>query len=147
MEPSLRPEVWKYLLKYYPADSTFQERELIRQQKEVEYSIYTSQWQTITEEQESHFTKFRSLKERIDKDVIRTDRTWPLYESDDSPQLQEIYRILLNYSFFNFDIGYVQGMNDLVSVLLVVLQDEVDAFWCFKGFMDRVVCFKPALRQ
>merc|ERR1712100_699436 len=36
-------------------------------------------------------------------------------------------------------IGYVQGMNDLVSILLVVMQNEVDAFWCFKGFMDRVM--------
>jgi len=139
MEASLRPEVWKFLLKYYPFESTYEERELIRQQKEVEYSIYKSQWQSITEEQESHFSAFRSLKERIDKDVIRTDRTWPMYESDDSPHLQEIYRILLTYSFFNFDIGYVQGMNDLVSILLSVMRDEVDAFWCFKGFMDRVM--------
>jgi len=141
MEPSLRPEVWKYLLGYYPFDSTFQEREIIKQQKHVEYQIYQSQWESITEEQESHFSKFRSLKERIEKDVVRTDRTWQIYESDDSPQLREIYRILLSYSFFNFDIGYVQGMNDLVSILLVVMQNEVDAFWCFKGFMDRIVCY------
>lgn len=141
MEASLRPEVWKYLLNYYPFNSTYEERELIKKQKQVEYSIYRSQWESVTEEQELHFSKFRSLKERIDKDVIRTDRTWKIYESDDSPRLQEIYRILLTYAFFNFDIGYVQGMNDLVSVLLVVTQDEVDAFWCFKGFMDRIVSF------
>jgi len=139
MEPSLRPEAWKYLLGYYPFNSTFEERELIKEQKKLEYSIYQSQWESITEEQESHFSKFRALKENIMKDVVRTDRTWQIYEADDSPQLQEIYRILLTYAFFNFDIGYVQGMNDLVSVLLIVTQNEVDAFWCFKGLMDRIM--------
>ena len=43
MEDSLRPEVWKYLLNYYPFESTFKEREIIRQQRAVEYQIYQSQ--------------------------------------------------------------------------------------------------------
>src|SRR3990167_4909239 len=105
MEPSLRPEVWKYLLGYYPFESTLRERAIIQQQKQVEYSIYRSQWESITPEQESHFSKFRSLKEKIDKDVVRTDRTWAMYQSDNSPHLKEVYRILLTYSIFNFDIG------------------------------------------
>jgi hypothetical protein len=40
--------------------------------------------------------------------------------------------------------GYVQGMSDLLSPIVIVMEDEVDAFWCFVGFMDRVVS-KPAL--
>ena len=31
-----------------------------------------------------------------------------------------------------------QGMSDLLSPLLFVMKNEVDAFWCFVGFMDRV---------
>jgi hypothetical protein len=30
-------------------------------------------------------------------------------------------------------------MNDLIAPLLFVLEDEVDAFWYFYTFMDRVV--------
>lgn len=37
---------------------------------------------------------------------------------------------------FSF-IGYVQGMSDYMSVLLYVLGNEVDAFWCFVGLMHR----------
>jgi hypothetical protein len=40
---------------------------------------------------------------------------------------------------YNFDLGYVQGMSDLLSPILYIMTDEVDAFWCFVGFMDKVV--------
>lgn len=36
-------------------------------------------------------------------------------------------------------LGYVQGMSDLLSPILYVTQSEVDAFWCFCGFMELVV--------
>ena len=35
--------------------------------------------------------------------------------------------------------GYVQGMSDLLAPLLVVMENEVDTFWCFVGFMETVV--------
>jgi TBC1 domain family member 15 len=35
--------------------------------------------------------------------------------------------------------GYVQGMSDLLSVIYAIMQDDSDAFWCFCGFMDRMV--------
>ena len=35
--------------------------------------------------------------------------------------------------------GYVQGMSDLLSPILVLMEDEVEAFWCFVGFMERMV--------
>jgi len=42
------------------------------------------------------------------------------------------------------NIGYVQGMSDLLTPLFVVMRDEVTAFWAFVGFMDRMVqiCLK-----
>ena len=40
-------------------------------------------------------------------------------------------RILLNYAVLNPDMGYCQGMSDLVAPLLTEVQDESDTFWCF----------------
>ncbi len=37
-----------------------------------------------------------------------------------------------------FCLGYVQGMNDLLSPILIVMENEVDAFWCFVGLMERM---------
>lgn len=45
----------------------------------------------------------------------------------------------MTYVMYNFDLGYVQGMSDLLSPLLLQLRDEVDTFWCFVGFMNKVV--------
>ena len=42
------------------------------------------------------------------------------------------------YVMYNFDLGYVQGMSDLLSPILFVMQNEVDAFWCFVKFMEKV---------
>ena len=79
--------------------------EIMKKRKLADYLVYQNQWRSITVEQESHFSKFRNLKERIYKDVIRTDRSWQVYKDDKSPYLISLYNILLSYSFFNFDIG------------------------------------------
>lgn len=39
---------------------------------------------------------------------------------------------------YNFDLGYCQGMSDIASVLVQTLNDEVEAFYCFVGFMNRI---------
>ena len=45
----------------------------------------------------------------------------------------------MTYVMYNFDLGYVQGMSDLLSPILCLMDNEVDAFWCFVGFMNKVV--------
>ena len=30
-------------------------------------------------------------------------------------------------------------MNDLLSPILIIMEDEVDTFWCFAGLMSRMV--------
>jgi hypothetical protein len=47
--------------------------------------------------------------------------------------------ILMTYNMFNFDLGYVQGMSDLLSPIMVIMENEVDSFWCFSGYMDKIV--------
>jgi len=136
VDPSIRSEVWKYLLKYYPWDSTAQQRKTIREAKALEYNLYKSQWVSITPEQETHHSKFRTRKTRIEKDVWRTDREQLMFKEKKGPGLRKLHDILMSYCFFNFDLGYVQGMNDLLSPILLLLDDEVDSFWCFKGLMD-----------
>jgi len=75
------------------------------------------------------------------KDVKRTDRSHPFYT--DSPEgnlhLDSLTRVLSAYSLCNPGVGYAQGMSDLLSPILVVMQNEVDAYWCFSTLMSRTV--------
>lgn len=46
--------------------------------------------------------------------------------------------LLLTYNEYNRDLGYVQGMSDLLAPIYAVQQDDAVAFWGFVGFMDRM---------
>lgn len=88
-----------------------------------------------------------------EKDVHRTDRTIPIFEGEDIPHpdpdspfadvgtnvhLEQMKDMLLTYNEYNKDLGYVQGMSDLLAPIYAVMQDDAIAFWGFVGFMDRM---------
>lgn len=72
---------------------------------------------------------------RIDKDVRRCDRTYWYFTPEN---LEKLRNIMCSYVWLNLDIGYVQGMCDLLAPLLVILDDEVMAFSCFTELMKRM---------
>ncbi|XP_071942622.1 TBC1 domain family member 15-like [Antedon mediterranea] len=134
---SVRKEAWKFLLGYFDWNLTTKEKKALRKKKEDEYFCMKAQWKTISEDQEKRFGILRERRNVIDKDVLRTDRLHPYYKGDNNPHLEMLYDILMTYSQYNFDLGYVQGMSDMLSPILEIMDDEVDAFWCFSGFMDQ----------
>ncbi|KAF5725840.1 RabGAP/TBC domain-containing protein isoform 2 [Tripterygium wilfordii] len=138
VEHNLRREIWAFLLGYHSYDSTYAEREFLRSVKKSEYETIKHQWQSISNEQARRFTKFRERKGLIEKDVVRTDRSLAFYDGDDNPNVNLLRDILLTYSFYNFDLGYCQGMSDLLSPILFVMGDEPEAFWCFVALMGRL---------
>ncbi|XP_048227818.1 TBC1 domain family member 15 isoform X2 [Ricinus communis] len=138
VEHTLRKEVWAFLLGYHAYDSTSAERECLQYTKKLEYETVKKQWQSISPEQAKRFTKFRERKGLIDKDVVRTDRSLSFYDGDDNPNVNILRDILLTYSFYNFDLGYCQGMSDLLSPILFVMEDESKSFWCFVALMERL---------
>ncbi|KAF3795830.1 TBC1 domain family member 15 [Nymphaea thermarum] len=137
MEKNLRKEVWKLLLGYHEYDSTYAEREYLAAMKKSEYEKIKGQWQSISPAQAKRFTKYRERKSLIEKDVVRTDRTISFYDGDDNPNVSLLRDILLTYSFYNFDLGYCQGMSDFLSPILYIMEDESESFWCFVALMDR----------
>ncbi|CAM8969332.1 unnamed protein product [Rhodiola kirilowii] len=138
VEHQLRKEIWGFLLGYYAHDSTYAEREYLRTVKKSEYETVKNQWQSISPEQAKRFTKFRERRGLIEKDVVRTDRALSFYDGDDNPNVTTLHDILLTYSFYNFDLGYCQGMSDLLSPILFATRDESESFWCFVALMERL---------
>ena len=97
---------------------------------------------------------------QIGLDVNRTDRTLVFYEKKEN--LSKLWDILALYAWIDNDVGYCQGkspldseteqyklvgsnvflwagMSDLCSPMIMLLEDEADAFWCFERLMRRLV--------
>ncbi|XP_056117388.1 small G protein signaling modulator 1 [Rhinichthys klamathensis goyatoka] len=72
---------------------------------------------------------------RIDKDVQRCDRNYWYFTPIN---LEKLRNIMCSYVWQHLDIGYVQGMCDLLAPLLVILDDEAMAFSCFTELMKRM---------
>uniref|UniRef100_A0A1A9WW06 TBC1 domain family member 15 n=1 Tax=Glossina brevipalpis TaxID=37001 RepID=A0A1A9WW06_9MUSC len=138
IESNLRCEVWKYLLNYYQWNDSEVERIARRKHKSMEYYNMKAQWLSMTTVQEINFSGYRDRKCQIEKDVKRTDRSLTYFAGEDNPNLLTLQGVLMTYVMYNFDLGYVQGMSDLLAPILAVMENEVDAFWCFVGFMNMV---------
>ncbi|XP_061370204.1 rab GTPase-activating protein 22-like isoform X2 [Gastrolobium bilobum] len=45
--------------------------------------------------------------------------------------------ILEAYALYDSEIGYCQGMSDLLSPIVSIIAEDHEAFWCFVGFMKK----------
>ncbi|CAI8617546.1 unnamed protein product [Vicia faba] len=189
IHPSIRGEVWEFLLSCYDAKSTFEEREEIRQRRRAKYAEWKEECRqlfplvgsgrfitapVVTDEglpiqdpivllennpengviipvpEISSTNTINAAKKVTDKkviqwmltlhqiglDVIRTDRTLVFYEKKEN--LSKLWDILAVYARIDTDVGYGQGMSDLCSPMIILLDDEADAFWCFERLMRRL---------
>ncbi|XXG89680.1 hypothetical protein AAC387_Pa12g1624 [Persea americana] len=185
VHPSIKGEVWEFLLGCYDPKSTFDERSQLRQHRREQYEMWKAVCQKmeptigsgrfitrpiITEDgqpvedpsatsvdsagentdsppvRSSMFDDEVDLDERvihwkltlhqIGLDVIRTDRTLVFYENKNNDA--KLWDILSIYAWVDKDIGYCQGMNDLCSPMIILLENEADAFWCFEHLMRRM---------
>lgn len=191
VHPTIRGEVWEFLLGCFDPGSTFDEREQIRQRRRIQYA----RWKQECKEMDSHVGSGRiitapiiaedgmpikdplvlleatsdqntlqgcstssrngnevdkSVNRVMDKqiiewkltlhqiglDVLRTDRSMVFYEKKEN--LSRLWDILAVYAWIDKEVGYCQGMSDLCSPMIVLLNDEADAFWCFERLMRRL---------
>ncbi|MCJ1460245.1 GTPase activating protein [Mycoblastus sanguinarius] len=152
----VRKEAWMFLLGLYGWDSTGDERKAFMNSKRDEFvRLKGAWWERMVDgsgnAEENEWWK--EQKGRIEKDVHRTDRHIPLFEGEDIPHpdpdspfaevgtnvhLEQMKDMLLTYNEYNRDLGYVQGMSDLLAPIYAVEQDDAVAFWGFVGFMDRM---------
>ncbi|XP_075439777.1 TBC1 domain family member 25 [Ascaphus truei] len=134
VEPSLRKVVWRYLLNVYPDGLSGLRRMEYMKCKTREYYQLKSEWKERCSLEDLDFIRGNVLK-----DVLRTDRTHPYYAgSEDSPHLQALHDLLATYAVTHPLVSYCQGMSDIASPILAVMDNEAHAFICFCGIMKRL---------
>lgn len=160
----LRGEVWLYLLGVFPWDLSTEERDIIVSSFVSSYVEMRSKW---SGDMAKHKTNdfFKDQVSRINKDVKRTDRDVEIFRGEaeasdeeedgellsssefNNPHLFNLRLILLTFNEYYPNLGYVQGMNDLLSPLYICLYDYVGSnpvhhealtFWAFTKVMENL---------
>uniref|UniRef100_M3Y0N3 Rab-GAP TBC domain-containing protein n=1 Tax=Mustela putorius furo TaxID=9669 RepID=M3Y0N3_MUSPF len=93
----------------------------------------------------THQGLYETMKERaqlsckdirqIDLDVNRTYRNHIMFRDRYGVGQRGLFHVLLAYPVYNPEVGYCQGMSDIVGLLLVFLGEE-DAFWALAQLMS-----------
>ena len=89
------------------------------------------------------YSKLRELQnnnasEDIIKDVKRTLAQLGLWGEDLLAGNNRLYNVLMAYANIDQEIGYVQGINYIVAILLFYIQDEELVFWCLYQVMNKL---------
>lgn len=152
VDPQVRNEAWLFLLNVYPWDTSTDERKQLKGTFYDSYIEYKNSWKGNLSKQKDD-EHWKDQKARIEKDVRRTDRELEIYggnanvseeeneETETSSMfinehLSALRDILFTYNELNSQLGYVQGMSDLLSPLYYVIRDEPLTFWAFARFME-----------
>ncbi|KAE8686107.1 Ypt/Rab-GAP domain of gyp1p superfamily protein isoform 5 [Hibiscus syriacus] len=166
IHPSIKGLVWEFLLGCFDPNSTFDERNQLREQRRERYGMWKTECQKIVrvigsgkfitepiitddgqpigvvcgdvppDVSDQKVAQWMRSLHQIGLDVVRTDRALVFYE--DEANQAKLWDVLAIYSWVDADIGYVQGMNDICSPMVILLEDEADAFWCFERAMRRL---------
>ena len=67
----------------------------------------------------------------VRKDVLRTDRQHKFYSGETNENITALYNILTTYALHYPSVGYCQGMSDLLSPILMIMQVNITFFLHF----------------
>jgi len=156
-----RPLIWQILLGYIPIKRDRREEILTRKRREYHDSVptyYANNVPTDVEGGGDRTTQDGELYRQIMVDLPRTCPDSPFFHQEPVRKIME--RILYIWSIRHPSSGYVQGMNDILTpLLLICLQTfveeplrcdvmsldplilthvEGDCYWCFTKLMDNI---------
>lgn len=125
---AFRKQVWLLLLNINDVSSSAQ-RSSRKEEEMKRYHAYCDK--PFTEEQEK---KYGSI---IENDLPRTFSTNILFNSELSPAGQEhVRRVLRAYCHHDPAVGYCQGMASLAATLVLIMENDYDAFLCLCAMME-----------
>jgi len=142
-----RLEKWNYMLNNY---EDFYKRNFAKLKKRVRKGIPDSLrgyvWQKIINVDELYKKGlFQTLSEEsidselelvIIKDIDRTFPKCTFFKEKYGGGQRQLYKVLSNYSKYNKDVGYVQGMG-FITALLLTYMDEERAFFMLHAVMKK----------
>lgn len=130
-----RTEKWRYMLDHMDIYKGKKKKKLKeRTRKGIPDSLRGYIWQLFSKMDKYHMKDlYQNLeKEKLDPETEITiikdlDRTFPscqLFKDKYGAGQRKLFKVLSNYSKYNQNIGYVQGMGYLVALFLIYMNEE-----------------------
>ncbi|TSN03404.1 Myelin-associated glycoprotein [Bagarius yarrelli] len=158
VSPAERGLVWRFLFGMYPCSSTTLERTLLLEELTVRYHVMKKKWQCLLpgavhprlngtdaelvaavqyfkqrqdreREIQQYLYKSKEVMERISFLELQA-------QNQDHVSLTKMSRGRIE-PWPTTQVSYAQGMNDLCSRFLEVLDSEVDTYWSFCCYMEK----------
>ncbi|KAK4944680.1 hypothetical protein LTR28_008184 [Elasticomyces elasticus] len=140
-DDGVRKEAWLFLLEVWEWDSSKEERVAKLNSLRDEYvRLKGAWWERMVDENGTLEERewWKEQKMRIGEDIPHPDPDSPFADAGTNVHLEQMKDMLLTYNEHNKQLGYVQGMSDLLAPIYAVMQDDAVAFWGFVGFMGRM---------
>ena len=139
LKVNARTEKWQYMLEHYKTYQSIKRFKLkSRTRKGIPDNLRSYVWQLFAGKDK---LVEKGLFEKLDKEPIDEnselsiikdlDRTYPLcqlFKEKYGKGQRNLFRVLSNYSKYNKNIGYVQGLGYLAALFLIYM-DEESAFY------------------
>lgn len=120
-------------------DLTGKQRYEYLQSRCNEYIMLRDRWKCKYKAKTGMSEELKFITSMVKKDVIRTDRTHSFFKGrEDNKNTESLFDMLCTYSLNHPDVSYCQGMSDIASVLLIVQNDEANAYLCLCAAMKRL---------
>lgn len=131
IKDSLRRGLWMHLLRiFHPSLAKSQEREVYIEKLRRVYDSLKGKWRSNCTPQ------VHSLWDNVRRDAIRTDPTEEFYHQDSN--VEKLTNITVIYTLEHPGVSYTQGMTDLLSPLLFIMEREDDSYICFAAMLERL---------
>ena len=148
--PCLRPLIWKSLIGFFPLKELDKWKDIETQKKLAYQNIiekYKNYLDNITDD------KNKKIIEQINRDLPRTRFDVPFFEDKNKNNEKEINydvlrRILFFYSKEHEELGYVQGMTEIIANIFYIFSKddnpftkeyaEIDSYFIYEKLMEEI---------
>ena len=134
IKEGMKATLWKNMLGvYHPTLATQADRQIYFTKLRRVYEKLKKKWV-----EQRHDRSVRRLYDMVKRDAERTDVTIEFYSGPANQNVRKMINIIVTYVQEHPYVSYTQGMTDMLSPLLYVLNNEADAYICFSCLLLHV---------
>lgn len=134
VKEKVKATLWKNILGvYHPTMASQADRQDYFTKLRRVYEKLKKKWVD-----QKHDRSIRRLCDTVKRDAERTDVTMEFYSGPANQNVRKLVNIVVTYVQEHPNVSYTQGMTDILSPLLYVMNDEADTYICYSCLLQYI---------